>query len=100
MFFARMSNHEVQEPQSTDDGLGFKSKTYGEPFTAPLYIVRTSNESYTANDYSLSIGQWSGYCVNPLKKGALIDSLYRVEDCFPAHSGYCCYLSSIGDAYE
>lgn len=96
MYLSRMVTHQVQEPIEIADAMNYKHSDYSQPIPTPLFITRTSNTQYTANESNLMLGQFSGYSTEEIKVGSLIDGKYKVEDAFPAKDGYAYYLSTIG----
>lgn len=100
MFYHRMKPLEYQEVKQVDDGLGCIAEQLSDAGTALFYIIRTSNEDYTANEMNLRLSQYSGYSDKEMKRGSVVDGRYRVEDCFPARHGYALYLSSLGGDAE
>lgn len=87
MFRSRMVEHQVQEPITQTDGLGFAFDDYDEPRAVPIYVTTPTQSTFAQNEFLAPRYDAVGFSLEDLPQGSLIDGEFTVEASRP-HKGF------------
>lgn len=96
MFYGRMREYPLSEPQKVDDGYGFSKEQFVDKGKIAAYIVRTDFTRYQSNDMDLGNYQYTGYANSRIEVGSKVGNM-RVTEVAPHRNGYYFYLAAIGE---
>lgn len=99
MFYSRMTEHTLQKPVQVKDKLNHIQLQYEDCGTAFLYIVKTDETTYRANELITGEQFFTAYTQEPrIQREWVIDRKYKVSSVKPHRTGYALTLTLLDGA--